>query len=94
MVTPVDIFTSLLQTYMAVPPARRFSARWVMNEATAETIRPVKDPHGAPVWTPRVGGGPGEVLRSEHELLMGLPVEIRDGTEGFLIENAKARELP
>jgi len=86
-VTTVDIFAALLQTYTAVPAAQRGSSRWVMSEATAETIRPLKDSRGGPVWTPLMGGGPDEVPGSGHELLMGLPVEIRGGAEGFHLES-------
>lgn len=77
-------FEDLLKAYVA--GERRYESRWVMSEQTAATIRAIKDPRGLNVWTPRIGGGPGEIPRSEHELLMGIPVEIRDGVNGVRLE--------
>ena len=79
-------FEDVYKAYVACPTRYLHQSRWLMSEATAETLRPLTTRDGHPVWTPRIGGGPDEVPRSEHELLCGIPVDIREDAEGFRLE--------
>jgi len=82
----VTTVEDVLNAYVAVHPHDRYQSHWIMSEETAATLRPLRAPDGYSIWTPRMGGGPGEVPRTEHELMCGLPVEISKDAEGFRLE--------
>ena len=76
------ILRAVYGEYQRVPASVRQRHRWVMDMEMYRFLRSVKTPLGIPLWGLWY---PNELDRVDN-VLLGLPVEVRDGIEGVHLE--------
>lgn len=67
--TSITSFDEIIRTFHSLDPAYRSAARWMMNDATALSVRLLKDTTNQYLWQPALAQG-------MPDLLMGKPVLI------------------